>query len=256
MGGSRQQGIDHVGSVAGEGVVGGQGGLSVVDHRLRTEGRVDLGDDLGAAGAGGGLPGLLDGAEEVAGPGGRGGGEEAVAPAGYAVERGGAEAIEQDLGAAGVGGRAADGTGVGGVRRSGPDAAHDGHVLVEPTATGAGVGVGGLEVVAASGVADAEAVTAATADRVTRGSGLSYARQSSRPRVVKGPASARRAQSSRAVGSLMGRPRPMFMVPPGRRPSGPANAARGAPSCGVIPWEHAPEGAKSNCGSRNSRPRR
>src|SRR5277367_4371058 len=97
---------------------------------------VDLGDDAGRALAAVVLPCPADGIDETLGPGRRRRGEETVAPPGDALERGGLEAAEQDLGAAVAGGGGADGTDLIAVGVAGPQAAHQRHLLVQAAAPG------------------------------------------------------------------------------------------------------------------------
>lgn len=98
----------------------------------------------------------VDGLEQAARPGGRRGGEEAVAPAGDAFERGGPEAAEQHLGARGAGGCRADRADAVAVRFAGPEAAHHRHLLVQAAAPGTQVGTRGPVVVVPAADAEAE----------------------------------------------------------------------------------------------------
>ncbi|WP_433191561.1 hypothetical protein [Actinoallomurus sp. CA-150999] len=75
------------------------------------------------------------------------------------------EAAEQHLRAAGTGGRGSDRAGLVAVRFASPQAAHDGHLLVEPSAAGAQVGAGVCT--------RTRVVAPAITPRVTSGSGLS-----------------------------------------------------------------------------------
>ena len=101
-------------------------------------------------------PRRADGVDQARGPRRGGSGEEAVAPAGDPLERGGLEATEQDLGAAAPGRGGANGTDVIVVGLTGPQAAHERHLLVQAPTASLDVGAGGQVVVEPAADAEAE----------------------------------------------------------------------------------------------------